>query len=113
MTSRSKDPRRNPIAGGRGSSVQEKIILRRMRSEWSLMPITPNHYLAYSRLLPDRHSSPLQVGIAHSSVEVDRAFFDPFKTVQVEGSLVNDIRRVPTNSDIPQHKVDVRNHDRV
>ncbi len=77
------------------------------------MPLTPNHCLAYSRLLPDRRGSPLQVGIAHGSVEVDRAFFDPFKTVQVEGSLVNDVSRVPANSDIPRHKVDVRGHGRV
>ncbi len=48
------------------------------------MPLTPNHCLAYSRLLPDRRGSPLQVGIAHGSVEVDRAFFDPFKTVYHE-----------------------------
>src|SRR5439155_25937722 len=97
MTSRSKDPRRNPIPGGRGSSVQEKIILWRMRSEWSLMPLTPNHCLAYSRLLPDRRGSPLQVGIAHGSVEVDRAFFDPFKRSKLEVSLVNVVIGVPPN----------------
>src|SRR5439155_25392606 len=101
MTSRSKDPRRNPIPGGRGSSVQEKIILWRMRSEWSLMPLTPNHCLAYSRLLPDRRGSPLQVGIAHGSVEVDRAFFDLFKTIQIKKSLINNINHIPTNNDIP------------